>query len=340
MTEEAVLMTPEDRNDLIIIATHQLNQSNQLNLTEAFIEKDLWVTFMLKVIFELSEYSDLFKFKGGTSLSKGFNVINRFSEDIDLILNSDALGYSQSNIYSNRSKNQQNKLNETLDHLTEKWIQDTYIPHLREITQDYGISNLQFSQDDNDKQTIIVSYPHNHENRYMLTDIRLEIGTLAARTPSKHVNITSYLSYASGMESQILLPNANVDTVAPYRTFWEKATILHSVASSNKVPPRYSRHYYDLYQMAHNNSIKQIAFENYSLLADVVTFKEKFYPSKKSHYESATLTEIKLVPSDKLIPLLEKDFSEMQDMMLMEPPSFDQIINYLNELEQEIHDIF
>lgn len=339
MTEEAVLMTPEDRDDLIIIATHQLNQSNTLNLTEAFIEKDLWVTFMLKVIFELSEYNHLFKFKGGTSLSKGFKVIDRFSEDIDLILDSNELGHSYIDIYSKRSKNQQNKLNKELDDLTKKWIKDKYIPHLRKITQAYGITNLQFSQDDNDKQTVIVSYPHNHENSYMLRDIRLEIGTLAARTPSQHVNITSYLNDALEMEPQILLPNANVDTVAPYRTFWEKATILHSVASSNEVPPRYSRHYYDLYQLAHNNSIKQLAFKNYSLLADVVTFKKKFYPSKKSHYESATLTEIKLVPSDELIPLLEKDFSEMQDMMLMEPPSFDQIINYLNELEQEIHDI-
>jgi hypothetical protein len=336
MIKDIVTLSPTDRSDLIAIATQRL-QEQGIRLTPAFIEKDLWVTFMLQVIFEYSDYRDNFDFKGGTSLSKGFNVIARFSEDIDLILDWGLLGYNSEEVLKERSRNQQAKLFEKINKQAGEWLQTYFIPELEGVTSDLGVKDMRFWMDV-DGQTIIVEYPHTNEDSAILPVIRLEVGPLAARTPTVDVGMSAYMN---GVLSDLGVDDQEsilVRTVDPMRTFWEKATILHGVASKNNgMPPRYSRHYYDLYQLAHNNQIKADAFASSSLLGVVAAFKDKFYHSTSAHYETATLEELRLVPSDEVVEVLRRDYAAMANMMMKEPPALSEIMEYLANLEAEIH---
>ena len=165
-------------------------------------------------------------------------------------------------------------------------------------------------------------YPSLFESVSTLKVIRLEIGALAAWTPSKEVEIESYAAscYASVFE----YPKTSVLTVLPERTFWEKATILHHEANrpqSSDMPMRYSRHYYDLFRMA-NSNVKESSFRNLALLSRVVEFKMKFYPRGWADYPNAKPDTLKPVPPEYRITQLEEDYTKMRDMLYGNIPPY------------------
>ncbi len=130
-------------------------------------------------------------------------------------------------------------------------------------------------------------------------------------------------------------------TVAAERTFWEKVTILHSEAhrpESSPMPARYSRHYYDLYCIAHSDN-KQVAYEKRDLLKRVANFKLKFYPRKWANYESAILGTVCLVPPKYRLTGLENDYHKMSDMMFGKYPTFSELMDFMKELEDEINSL-
>ena len=143
--------------------------------------------------------------------------------------------------------------------------------------------------------------------------IRLEIGALAAWTPAELVDI---VSYAAEQYPQLFKQKeVSVLTVAPERTFWEKATILHHEANRPEhlsMPQRYSRHYYDLYCMA-KAPVKEKAFERLDLLQKVVDFKMKFYPRAWAHYPDAVPTTLKLLPPKYRLSALRDDYAAMRN---------------------------
>lgn len=130
----------------------------------------------------------------------------------------------------------------------------------------------------------------------------------------------------------------SVPTVAAKRTFWEKATILHKESHriANKTPDRYSRHYYDLYQLSQSD-VKKAALQDLALLERVVKFKAKFYADNSARYGEATSQEIELLPNDKQLSDLKFDYLKMQAMMFGESPGFEDILTGLSELQGEIH---
>lgn len=131
----------------------------------------------------------------------------------------------------------------------------------------------------------------------------------------------------------------SVLTVAPERTFWEKATILHHEANRPEhlsMPQRYSRHYYDLYCMA-KSPVKEKAFARLDLLQKVVDFKMKFYPRAWARYPEAVLTTLKLLPPSYRLGALQEDYTTMRNMLYGEIPSFETIMETVGELEKEIH---
>lgn len=102
------------------------------------------------------------------------------------------------------------------------------------------------------------------------------------------------------------------------------------------MPYRYARHLYDVYCLG-NSAIKKSAFDRKELLERDVAFKQKFYYTKSAHYETATLKKIRLIPSQEIIPALRNDYAAMVNMFYGHAPEFDDIINYLKQLEEEIH---
>ena len=155
--------------------------------------------------------------------------------------------------------------------------------------------------------------------------------------PYEDVMISSYA--ASEYPQIFTAPDFSVRTIAAERTFWEKATILHQIASfdeSKLVAPRYSRHYYDLFQMA-NSTIRQKALGDFQLLQDVALFKSRFYRSPGARYDLAKPETLKLLPSQQKCNVLEADYSNMKEMIFGKIPDFSEILDGLTALERKIN---
>ena len=134
-------------------------------------------------------------------------------------------------------------------------------------------------------------------------------------------------------------PDFSVKTIVSERTFWEKVMILHEWvfrAESKRPQIRYSRHYYDLYKMIGTPTMTK-ALNNIELLKDVVAFRRRFYPTSAVNYDLAVPGTIKLLPSNNKLMVLKDDYGKMQEMFFGEAPSFDEIINKLQELETQIN---
>lgn len=315
------------------------NTADKMGLNDAIVEKDFWVCLMLDYLFHRSPWKDAITFKGGTSLSKAFGLIQRFSEDIDLILDWRVLGYGTREPWEPRSNTKQDAFNKEANQRAEVFLAETFCPRIREeISHELGHSaNIYI--DDKDKQTVIFAYPHLFTSPSTLQVIRLEIGALAAWTPAKLAEISSYAAQQyPKIFRQTSFP---VLTVSPERTFWEKATILHHEANRPEhleMPQRYSRHYYDLYRMS-MTEVKEAAFASLSLLQRVVEFKKKFYPRAWARYDEAVPPTLKLLPPDFRMAALETDYNNMRDMLYGDVPAFDAVIEAVRTLEQEIHSL-
>jgi hypothetical protein len=311
------------------------NTANKMKVNEAIIEKDFWVVLVLDYLFSQSKFKKAFTFKGGTSLSKGYSLIRRFSEDIDLMLDWTIFGIPENEPYEDRSNTQQNRYNQVINVKATTFIKNTLLDEIKT-----GLSNMlgyevDMECDKTEENIIVFKYPRLFGHDSILNTIKLEFGPLAAWTPSEVVGVSPYINdYYPNVMNQ---PYAKVLTVKPTRTFWEKATILHHEAhrpSTSKIPDRYSRHYYDLYMMSLGVS-REGLLEDLDLLDRVVELKKKFYPRGWARYDLAKKGTLKLVPDQYRIDELEKDYKAMQDMLFGDIPSFNEIMDSLRDLEKK-----
>ena len=315
------------------------NTAQKMGLHESIIEKDFWVCLTLDYLFHQCKWKDAFIFKGGTSLSKCYDLIHRFSEDIDLILDWRVLDYGINEPWEERSNTKQDAFNKEANQRAEVFLAEILLPTLKDDMSEVIGKPADLYILPEDPQTICFKYPRIFETSSILQVIRLEIGALAAWTPAREKTVSAYVAECypkvfSQTGSQIL-------TAASERTFWEKATILHHEANRPEnlpMPDRYSRHYYDLYCIAHSES-KKDAFSQLDLLRRVVKFKMKFYPRKWAHYEDAKPGTLKLVPPAYRMEALRQDYASMQNMMFGETPDFDELMEYIKELETEINSL-
>lgn len=320
----------KSKDDLRVLIT---NTARKKNISEAVVEKDYWVTYFLDYLFNENKWKEYFTFKGGTSLSKCFGIIQRFSEDIDLILDWRVLGYDKLEPWLIRSNTKQDKFNKEINEKTERFLKEDF---LTELIKDFSQEDFEFEIDSLDPQTILFSYPKVFDSNYLSQTIRLEIGSLAAWTPATNISIIPIIGDAY---ANIFKEKTNIRTVSVERTFWEKATILHHEANrpeSSKMPHRYARHYYDMYKIA-NSKYKDKAIKDKELLRKVTEFKMKFYPRKWAKYEDAMDSKLRLVPDKFRFLELENDYKAMSEMIYGEYPSFEEIIKILKELETEIN---
>lgn len=320
----------KSKDDLRVLIT---NTARKKNISEAVVEKDYWVTYFLDYLFNENKWKEYFTFKGGTSLSKCFGIIQRFSEDIDLILDWRVLGYDKLEPWLIRSNTKQDKFNKEINEKTERFLKEDF---LTELIKDFSQEDFEFEIDSLDPQTILFSYPKIFDSNYLSQTIRLEIGSLAAWTPATNISIIPIIGDAY---ANIFKEKTNIRTVSVERTFWEKATILHHEANrpeSSKMPHRYARHYYDMYKIA-NSKYKDKAIKDKELLRKVTKFKMKFYPRKWAKYEDAMDSKLRLVPDKFRFLELENDYKAMSEMIYGEYPSFEEIIKILKELETEIN---
>lgn len=313
------------------------NTAAKMGMTDAIIEKDFWVCFMLDYLFHRCKWKNNIAFKGGTSLSKSFGLIERFSEDIDLILDWRVIGYEKDEPWQERSNTKQDLFNNEANARTEEFLKKDFLPRVADdLKNELGYS-VNCYIEENDPQTVAFAYNRSFDDVSILPVIRLEIGALAAWTPAEEKAITPYAAeqYPHLFEQK----STDILTVLPERTFWEKVTILHREANRSEdkpFPTRYSRHYYDLYCM-YNSPVKEAAFADLELLDRVVKFKEKFYRCPWAKYEDAKPGIMKLMPPEYNLKALEDDYKHMQNMIFGTKPSFDEIMAIIKQLESDIN---
>ena len=177
-----------------------------------------------------------------------------------------------------------------------------------------------------DPHVINIRYPGAFPDRYLRPEVRLEIGPLASWLPHEERLISCYA--AEAFPQVFARRECPVRVIRAERTFWEKATILHHEAhrpEGSPQPPRYSRHYYDLAKMA-ESPVKATALADTTLLADVVLFKQRFYPRGWARYDQAQPGTFRLVPTGTVLAAVEADYRAMGNMIFGEVPALDRIM--------------
>jgi hypothetical protein len=304
----------------------------------AVVEKDFWVCYTLDHLFQRSDFREGIVFKGGTSLSKAFGLISRFSEDIDLILDWRMLGYGLDEPWAERSNTAQDKFKLESIERTNTYLAEEFAPKLKaSLSEELGFEAKVYPS--SAEETVIFEYSRIHDISATLDVIRLEVGPLAAWTPTVEATITPYI--AEHGPQVFARRSASVTTVTPERSFWEKISILHQEANrpgSKRMPPRYSRHYYDVYRLG-NSMVKASALANPGLLDKVMLFKMKFYRSPWACFEDAKPGTLRLVPPEYRMPDLAADYQAMQDMLMGDRPTLDEIMECLKQMEHEINSL-
>ena len=247
------------------------------------------------------------------------------------------VGYDIKEPWDVRSNRQQDKFNKEANVKAEIFLKNELLPVLISDISELINQEAYFYIENDDPQTICFKYPRIFSDDSILQIIRLEIGALAAWTPATIRTITPFV--AEHYPHIFDQTTTDILTVSAERTFWEKVTILHHEANRPEhleMPKRYSRHYYDLYCIAHSEN-KEKALNNLEMLQKVVSFKMKFYPRKWAKYEEAIPGTLKLIPPSYRLETLKKDYLAMQEMMYGEYPNFEELIDFITALENEIN---
>lgn len=307
--------------------------ASKMAVHEAIIEKDFWVCLTLFMLFTSEQWKNKLIFKGGTSLSKVYSLIERFSEDIDLILDWRELGLSVDDPWKPDSNTQRDRFVKETNPKTTDYLRDVFIPEFGKELNDRVGPLLKMSIEGD---AVKLVYPKAFSNPSILPHIILEIGPLAGWTPHETQSVTSY--GAQYFPKSFSIVNADVRVVMAARTFWEKATILHQEYNRpeyKSIPKRYSRHYYDVFRMV-QSPVFTTALEQMSLLEQVVDFKNRFYRSPWSGLNDAKHGSFHLVPPEYRYTELKDDYKKMSSMFFSEPPGFELMMGTLSNMEKLI----
>jgi Nucleotidyl transferase AbiEii toxin, Type IV TA system len=333
-----------DRMDLFSAA------ARRRSLTPEIIEKDFWVCWTLKRVFTLPDPPAGLLFKGGTSLSKVFGIIDRFSEDVDLSFNRAELGFGGERDPLNATTGKKRKHGlEALTETCQRIIRDKLLPQLVTVfDKALGESlsagwSIEIARDDPDGQTLLFRYPSGNRSRpdgepaYIQPAVRLEIGARSDHWPAVEGTVTSYA--ATEFPDAFKEPACKVQVLTAGRTFWEKVTILHMwhhAPADKKFRDRQSRHYYDVVRL-YQHELGIAAVKDIDLLLKVARHKEVFFPTAWARYEDAKRGTLRIVPPDTRLSELEQDYRKMQEMIFGEPPAFESLLDTLREIEHKIN---
>lgn len=331
-------LLPQDERELFFRTA-----SDQLNIPFEIIEKDYWVVWILDRLFSIDELKTKLTFKGGTSLSKIYRVIHRFSEDIDLSIEKDFLGFNPPrDPESAPSKKKQGKILDNLSQSCSDYVQKEMLDSLKEaIAKKLPTADgWQLFPDQNDPcaQTLLFEYPSKaSKDNYIRPLVKVEMGARSEHWPVGNHEIKSYAKEA--LSEQIKEPKVMVRVLSAERTFWEKATILHQYAhipEQKKLPPRLSRHFYDFFCML-NSEIKKKALDDTDLLERVANHKSLYFASGWANYGAARKGTLKLIPPSRTLNELERDYSLMKAMFFREIPEWELILKKIEGFEKEFN---
>jgi len=326
------LQLPENEKIEIINQMHE-----ETNLPQVIIEKDLWVTAVLRALFALPYAANL-SFKGGTSLSKCWNLIERFSEDVDIAINREFFGFLGDTFTTKQ-------ISKNLRKATCKFIRDTLQFDLAKQLIANGIPENLFSISMNitevttiDPEKVFIEYKSVfNASPYIKNTVVLEIGGRSMKEPLQKVEIQSFIdkhfSQATFVEKSFA-----INVIVPERTFLEKVCLLHEEFSKPNEQmriDRMSRHIYDLARMI-DTPIADNALKNKDLFQSIVAHRRMFIAMKDFDYDTLSPKTIKIIPPDSVIAKWEDDYNKMQTMIYGKSMLFSDIIDKITNLNEEI----
>ena len=331
------LLTPDERQLFFDTAVVESGISN------AIIEKDFWVVWTLERLFSIKELERHLTFKGGTSLSKVYGLIHRFSEDIDLSIEKTFFGFDGENDPEKAvSKKKQRASIESLAAACAKYVQHEMLELLREkIADKLGTSNgwtLTIDPRDSDGQTLLFDYPTlMAKGGYIEPAVKIEMGARSEHWPVSEQKVQSYLKET--LKEKVQENGVQVRVLNAERTFWEKATILHQYAhfpDGKAAPRRISRHFYDFFCLLKSN-VKNKALIDVSLLERVANHKAVYFASAWANYSTARKGTLRLTPPTSIVAGLETDYELMGAMFYRERPDWKLILDSIEEFEIEFN---
>jgi nucleotidyltransferase AbiEii toxin of type IV toxin-antitoxin system len=309
--------------------------------TATAIEKDFWICWTLKHLFELEGIPEL-RFKGGTSLSKVFGLIDRLSEDIDISIGRAALGFSGERDLANPdlSVTKRKSLDQELRAAITKEVHSRIFPKLQErfqkILRKDGWKLLPLDEA-NEEMTLLFHYPNASKyDKYLQPQIKIEFGR-GDQQPSEQSPVTP--TVAETFPEIFRVKSALIPVLDCQRTFWEKVTLLH--AENHRPDPstlksRMARHWSDVAVMSTAERFKDDKLSLH-LLDQVIRFKKIYFAANWAHYDTAVPDTLRIVPNAGLQAILRKDYDQMEEMFPTTRLSFEEIVTRLEALEQRIN---
>ena len=312
--------------------------SRQIGLpSSSAAEKDWWVVHTLAVIFSM-ECANALIFKGGTSLSKGWNMIQRFSEDLDLALDREFLGFSgeltKGDIKKLRRKSYQ-------------YISEVFTTELKDKFVELGFENVivkprEVKNHDQDPMIIEIYYNKLTETDiYLKPGVLVEVGSRSLREPFTQRIFGTFVSEIYKDNSFADKP-ISISVVNPERTFLEKIFLLHEEFQKpvNLIRvERLSRHLYDIEKLSHTE-FANFALQDKKLYDTIVEHRSKFTAISGIDYTKHNPANIRFIPPEKIINKWEEDYNQMKESMIYgQKLDFAELIVRLTELQKRINEI-
>ena len=341
-----IASSPEDKLGLFLSTAKRLGTPIQN------VEKDFWVCLILDLLFNGREANEpRLLFKGGTSLSKAYGLISRFSEDLDITVFREDIGQNiEVNDLENLSGKQQRIRLENIKQASQIYIngvlKDRLNKQLNIVSEKTGAPHDGFfvNQDPTDmqQQTLLIYYPSVciNQDSYVKPIVKIEGGAKSALDPHRLVNIQPYI--AEDM-LDINFSIQNIVTIDAERTFWDKIMILHGLRRwhDNRGELRHqghrvSRHYYDLYKLIHS-PIGQRAKDDFSLGLDCARHARMFFNSADLDLIRAKPGSFSIMPSSTMEQALKNDYQAMAGMIFGEIPAFTEVLEVIKQLETTLN---
>jgi predicted nucleotidyltransferase component of viral defense system len=311
-----------------------------LGLSKIIIEKDWWVTTVLRALFSLP-YSENLSFKGGTSLSKCWNLIERFSEDVDIAINREYLGYGGSLTKA--------QISSRLRRAACSFVREKLQFDLAKQLEDNGLNPNDFEVKVNittvsttDPEIIEVEYSSLFaEENYIKRKVIVEVSGRSMSEPLQAVTLQSMMDEVFTNEEFTEKP-FEVQVVIPQRTFIEKICLLHEEFAKPQElirTERMSRHLYDLAQIM-DSPVAEKALEDKDLYNSVVEHRRIFIGLKGFDYNTLSPKTISIIPPENIIDLWKADYETMQNTMIYgNSLPFNRLIDKIKQLNEQINRI-
>ncbi len=337
---QLIAATSRDRLDLFLAT------ANRLGAPVGNVEKDFWACWTLNALYgERPAGGPRLLFKGGTSLSKAYGLIERFSEDIDITVFRDDLDQPASveKLESLSNKRRRAKLDAIKD-ACRAYITGPLRQFLSTQLQDAtgGAGRIEIDHADPDGQTLLVWYPEvePRDGAYVQPAVRIEAGAKSALDPHRPVTIRPYIAEDA---SSLDLATADVTAIDATRTFWDKVVIAHGLRRWHErrgflrqEGQRVSRHYYDLHCLLRSD-IGEAALADRNLCADCVHHARMFFDRSDYDLASAVPGAFAITPTGAMVRALENDYANTTAMIFGVAPAFEEILASIQEIERAIN---